>query len=123
MNYLFEKESYKIIGAAQEVHKVLGPGFLEKVYQDALKVEFNKKEIPFKREVQFRVEYKDEFLSSTYVADFVCYDKIIVEIKALDDLSSVHSAQVINYLKVTKYKLGLLINFGEKSLKTKRIIN
>jgi len=123
MNFLFEKESYKIIGAAQEVHGVLGPGFLEKVYQDALEVEFKKKEIPFKREVQFRVEYKNEVLSSTYVADFVCYDKIIVEIKALDDLSSKHMAQVINYLKVTKYKLGLLINFGEKSLKTKRIIN
>lgn len=123
MSYILEDESYKIIGAAQEVHKILGCGFLEKVYQDALEIEFKRKAIPFEREVSFKIEYKNELLPSNYIADYVCYNKIIVELKAVGDLCGEHTAQVLNYLKITNYKLGLLFNFGEKSLKIKRIIN
>ncbi len=122
MSLIYKEEAYKIVGAAQEVHKILGSGFLEKVYQEALEVEFRKRDIPFKREVNFKIEYKNELLKANYVADFVCYNKIIVELKALSELSSVHFSQIINYLKVTKYKLGLLFNFGESSLRVKRLV-
>ena len=123
MSLIYEKESYKIIGAAQEVHRELGSGFLEKVYQDALEIEFRRKDISYQRETKLEIDYKGEILSSKYQADFICYDKIIVELKALSELAGVHSSQVINYLKVTKFKLAILLNFGEKSLRTKRLVN
>ena len=122
MALIYKEESYTIVGAAQEVHKILGAGFLEKVYQEALEVEFRKREIPFQREVQFNIEYKNEILKVNYIADFICFDKIIVELKALSQLTGDQTAQVINYLKITNLKLGILLNFGEQSLNVKRLV-
>jgi GxxExxY protein len=120
---LYKDESYKIIGACMEVHNTLGCGFLEAVYQEALAIEFEKRGIPYIREAELNIEYKDTVLSKKYNADFICYDKIILEIKALSELISVHQAQVINYLKATKLKLGILVNFGEESLNYIRLAN
>ena len=105
-----------------EVHKHLGCGFLEPVYQEALEKEFISQKIPCKREMELPIYYKQERLNKYYQADFVCYDKIIVELKALSELTSQHEAQVLNYLKATGFELGLLINFGQTSLQYKRII-
>ena len=123
MNLLYKDESYKIIGAAMVVHKEMGCGFLEAVYQEALEKEFFFQSIPYKREVPLPIYYKGELLSKSYIADFVCYDKIVVELKALSSLSSEHKAQVLNYLKSADFELGLLINFGEYNLKYERLIN
>lgn len=119
---IYEKESYKIIGAAMEVHKELGAGFLESVYHEALEIEFNKLGIPFKREQLLNIFYKGKKLVKHYSADFVCYNKIVVELKALKELNTEHEAQVLNYLKASQLKLGLLINFGSKSLQYKRLV-
>lgn len=122
MKYLFKDETYQIIGAAQEVHKELGSGFLEVIYQDALEIEFQSRNIDYKREYTLPVFYKDKKLSRTFYIDFLCFDKIVIETKATKNLVDEFYAQVIHYLKATQYKLGLLINFGEASLKVKRII-
>jgi GxxExxY protein len=122
MNYLYQDETYKIIGAAIETHKILGYGFLEPVYQEALEKEFILQNIPFGREVVLPIYYKGQLLQKKYIADFICFDKIIVELKSSSSLANEHYAQVLNYLKATNYKLGLLINFGKKSLEYKRII-
>jgi GxxExxY protein len=122
MAYLYQDETYKIIGAAMEVHKALGCGFLEPVYQEALEKEFVLQELPFAREVALPIYYKNQLLQKTYIVDFICFEKIIVELKALSGLSKENYAQVLNYLKATNYKLGLLINFGKQSLEYKRII-
>ncbi len=122
MQIIYKDESYKIIGAAMEVHRELGSGFLEAVYQEALALEFDEKEIPYLSEAQLEIKYKNRTLSKYYKSDFVCYNKIIVEIKAVSELSSVHESQVINYLKATGLKLGILINFGAESLESKRLI-
>jgi len=122
MPLLYEEDTYKIIGAAIEVHKTLGMGFLEAVYQEALEKEFKLQNIPYRREVTFPVYYKSELLESKYKADFVCYNNIIVELKAVQKLIGEHQAQVINYLKTSKLEAGLLFNFGSKSLEHKRII-
>ena len=122
MNYLYEDETYRIIGAAIEVHKELGFGFLEAVYQEALEREFQLKNIPYKRENPLRIYYKNEILEKCYIADFICYDKIIVEIKALSSIIPEYLGQTLNYLKATKLKLGLIINFGKNSLEYRRII-
>ncbi len=119
---VYEKESYQIIGACIEVHKELGPGFLEAVYQEALTIEFRNRNIPFNKEKEIRLFYKNVSLQKKYKVDFICYDKIIIEVKALSGLITEHESQLINYLKATKSKLGILINFGERSLKYKRII-
>jgi GxxExxY protein len=121
-DYLYESETYKIIGAMMEVHKTLGCGFLEAVYQEALAIEFERQKIPFVREKKLLLFYKEIQLEKFYVPDFLCYDKIVVEIKALSALTSTHDSIMINYLKATKLKVGLLANFGEKSLKYKRLI-
>ena len=105
-----------------EVHAQLGCGFLEPVYQEAAEIEFSAMGIPFSREHELKISYKNRILDKTYIADFVCYDKIIVEFKAVDDLITQHDAQVINYLKATNFKLGLLVNFGEKRLTYKRFV-
>ena len=105
-----------------EVHKTLGCGFLEPVYQEALTYEFKRQNIPFQKEQILTIMYKDIELEKKYVADFVCFDKIIVELKAVTQLISEHESQVLNYLKATGYRLGILVNFGEKSLKYKRLI-
>lgn len=119
--FSYENETYKVIGAAMKVHRVLGAGFLENVYQDALEIEFLKQKIPYSREVQIPIFYNKIKLNSSYRADFLCYNSIIVELKALKNLTNIESAQVINYLKATGLKTGLLLNFGEKSLIYKRL--
>ncbi len=121
-NFLYKSETYEIIGACMEVHKILGPGFLEAVYQEALEIEFQLRNIPYEREKLLKINYKDRELKKRYEADFVCYDKIIVELKAANELISGNDAQVLNYLRATDIKVGLLVNFGEASLKHKRFI-
>ena len=123
MDLLFKEETYLIIGAAMEAHKELGPGFLEAVYQEALENEFLKKGIPYKREVPLTIYYKNKPLNKRYIADFICYEKIVIEVKAISAISSEHHAQLLNYLAATRLKLGLIINFGKQSLEHKRIIN
>ncbi|WP_418264850.1 GxxExxY protein [Flavobacterium faecale] len=120
--YYLKEETYKIIGACMEVHKILGKGHSEKVYGDALEYEFDKNEIDYKREVKYNIEYKEIILPTYYFADFVLFDKIILEIKAIQLLSSSEIKQTLNYLAASKNKIGLLVNFGEDSLKYKRII-
>jgi GxxExxY protein len=117
-----DKKTFAIIGAAMEVHKELGGGFLEAVYQEALEREFTYQEIPYKSQPPVRIKYKGEPLKKKYEPDFICYDKVIVEIKAMDKLSSNEHAQIINYLKASELKVGLLINFGSKSLEHKRFV-
>ena len=119
---LFKDEAYKIIGACMEVHKELGHGFLEAVYQEALEREFSSQGILYEREKQLKINYKNTILNKTYFADFVCYNKILIELKAVKELKSDHEAQLFNYLKATGVQLGILINFGESSLKQKRIV-
>ncbi len=118
---LYKDETYKIVGAAIEVHKELGCGFTEPVYQDALEYEFQLRGIPYEREKVLKVNYKDIVLPKEFRADFVCYDKIIVELKAVSEILDEHYAQVYNYLKTSGYQLGLLLNFGNMSLECKRI--
>jgi GxxExxY protein len=120
--YMFGKETYAIIGACMTVHKELGSGFLEKVYQEALEIELRERDIPFEKEKQLVINFKGVPLSKYYFADFVCFGGIILELKAVETLSNSHTAQILNYLKATKFKLGLLINFGSPSLQYKRII-
>ncbi|MBR6032145.1 MAG: GxxExxY protein [Bacteroidaceae bacterium] len=122
MSLLYANESYKITGALYEVHRELGPGLLEKAYQEALEKEFKLQNIPYEREKPFSIIYKGEELGQKYVADFVCYDKIVVELKAVDELLPVHTAQVINYLAITGYKLGMLVNFNARQVKPERIV-
>jgi len=124
MHNLTEQDprTYKIIGAAMEVHRQLGCGFLEPVYQEALALELNNRDVPYSRELRFPVSYKGYPLSSRYRPDFVCFDSVIVEVKALSRLSSVEESQVINYLKVTGYHTGLLLNFGARSLQQRRFV-
>ena len=122
INLVYKEKSYKIVGACFEVHKELGPGFLEPVYQEALSREFMIQKIPNERETTLTITYKDIKLDKKYIADFVCFDKIIVELKALNNLTTEHEAQVINYLKATGFKLGILVNFGSKSLEYKRLV-
>jgi len=119
---LYKSESYRIIGAAMTVHRELGSGFLEAVYQEALEIEFGSLKIPYEAQVPLNVTYKGNPLKKQYLADFVCFGKIIVEIKALSGLTAEHEAQVLNYLKASGFKLGLLINFGEESLFFQRLI-
>nr|AXS01233.1 hypothetical protein [uncultured bacterium] len=122
MGLLYEEETYSIIGAAIEVHKELGYGFLEAVYQEALEKEFISRNITYKREPILTIFYKNEPLNKFYIPDFICYDKIIVELKASSTSVTEHEGQVINYLSATKLNLGLIINFGKTSLEHKRII-
>lgn len=105
-------ESYKINGAAMKVYNTLGHGFLEAVYQEALEIEFIKQGIPYEKEKELTIYYDGKPLKKKYYADFVCYDSIIVELKAVATLEDSHRSQVYNYLKATGYKLGLLYNFG-----------
>ena len=106
-----------------DVHRELGCGFLEGVYQEALALEFKRAGVPFKREVPLQINYKGTPLTKVYVADFVCYDKIIVELKAVSQIADIHKNQVKNYLKATGFRLGILANFGSTSLETARVCN
>ena len=121
-NLIYKEESYKIVGACFEVHKELGQGFLEAVYQEALAIEFKNKNIPFEKEKELEITYKGKKLFKKYYADFVCFDKIIIELKALSKLTTEHEAQVLNYLKATGFKLGILVNFGSSSLEYRRLV-
>jgi GxxExxY protein len=120
---LFKDESYKIIGACMEVHKKLGSGFLESVYSEALELELKKAAVPFDREKKLPVYYDDKALNKYFRADFVCFDSIIIELKATKFLIEADYRQTVNNVKATKFKLGLLINFGTPSLTYKRIVN
>ena len=117
-----DKRTYAIIGAAIEVHKELGCGFFEAVYQEALEREFRMQKIPFKSQPVVKIFYKGKPLAKTYQPDFVCFDEVIIEIKALGALSGIEEVQLINYLKAARLNVGLLINFGAKSLEYKRLI-
>ena len=118
---LYRDESYRIIGAAMEVHKTLGCGFVEAVYQEALEMELRKRNIPYEREKELTINYKGMTLSKTFRADFICYDKIILELKAVTEFTDEHYAQIYSYLKASEMKLGMLINFGKASLDYYRI--
>ena len=120
--FLHKDLTYKIIGACIEVHKVLGNGFLEAVYQESLEKEFILQNIEFEKEKELTIEYKGVTLEKKYRADFICFGKIIVELKAISNISSEHEAQLLNYLKITGHEVGLLINFGQKSLEYKRLV-
>ncbi len=120
---LLKDEVYAIIGAAIQVHSVLGPGFLEPVYQEALELECGWRKIPFVAQKRLEISYRGQKLLKEYIADLVCYDKIIVEIKALDQLTGREESQLLNYLKATDMKVGLLINFGSQGrLEWKRFV-
>lgn len=120
---IFKEESYKIIGICMNIHSTLGNGFLEAVYSEVLEKEFVKNNIPYQREVKLDLFFNGEKLDKKYKADFICFDNIILEIKAVSFIHENFTKQTLNYLKATDKKLGQLINFGEKSLKYKRIIN
>ena len=120
---IFKEESYKIIGICMNIHSTLGNGFLEAVYSEVLEKEFVKNNIPYQREVKLDLFFNGEKLDKKYKADFICFDNIILEIKAVSFIHENFTKQTLNYLKATDKKLGLFINFGEKSLKYKRIIN
>jgi GxxExxY protein len=109
---LYRSEVFAIVGAAMEAHTVLGSGFLEAVYQEALAVEFMARQFSFESQKELRICYKGHYLEKTYIADFVLFGSVIVEIKALDKLASRDTAQLLNYLKATGLKVGVLINFG-----------
>ena len=118
----YKRESFKIVGAAMEVHSELGRGFSEPVFHEALMRELTMRKIPFESEKELTVEYKGEPLTKTYRADLVVYGKIIVELKAVKQLLPEHRAQVFNYLRATGFKPGLLMNFGGSSLESERIV-
>ena len=120
---VYKEESFKIIGACMKVHRSLGAGFLEAVYEEALEKEFQIQNIPFKKQVKLELFYENQKLKKQYRADFVCYDTIILEIKAVSQIPIVFYAQLKNYLKCTNMELGMLINFGTPSLTYKRILN
>jgi GxxExxY protein len=117
-----DERTYKIIGAAMEVHKELGCGFLEAVYQEALEREFLTQGIPHKAQAVVEIFYKGKPLNKVYQPDFVCYDEVVIEIKAISGLTGLEESQLINYLKATGLKVGLLINFGNKSLEHRRLV-
>jgi GxxExxY protein len=120
---LYKDESFAIVGACMKVHRALGAGFLEAVYEEVLEKEFQSQKIPYKRQVKLDLYYEGVKLKKQYRADFICYDTIIIEIKAVNQIPSVFYAQLQNYLKCTNMELGMLINFGTPSLTYKRIVN
>lgn len=121
---IYKQEVYNIIGAAMEVYNQLGSGFLEAIYQEALEIELTERKIPFVSQPELPVNYKGKRLKKYYVSDFFIYDKILVEIKSIKRLTSIEEAQLINQLKITQSKVGLLINFGANAkLEWKRMVN
>ena len=120
---IYREESYRIVGACFNVYRTMGCGFLEAVYQECLEIEFEYQGIPFASQKELKLNYRDRELKQTYKPDFVCFDKIIVEIKATSELLKEHEAQVINYLNATELKLGLLVNFGHyPKMEYKRLV-
>lgn len=123
MSLIYPEESYAIRGAAMRVYNVLGSGFLEAVYQEALEIELDRRHIPYEREKELEICYDGIKLGKKYIADFVCYGKIILELKAVKELDDSHRSQLYNYLKATGFKLGFLINFGKyDELQIERIV-
>jgi GxxExxY protein len=123
MGLLYEDETYAIKGAVFEVYKTMGVGFLEAVYQECLEEELRRRGIPFASQVEIKLDYKGKLLRQFYKADIVCYDRIILELKAVNNLLPEHSAQLFNYLRATKINLGLLVNFGHyPGVEIKRIV-
>jgi GxxExxY protein len=119
----FKDESYKIVGSCFSVHKKLGSGFLESVYQEALEKQFIKDGIPYIREKKLRIQFDDILLDKFFKSDFVCFEEIIVELKATPMIYKRDEEQLLNYLKATNLKLGILVCFGSRSLTYKRLIN
>ncbi len=119
---IYKEEFYKIIGICMEVHRQLGRGFLEIIYKDALEYEFRKNNIPFEREKGYEIPYKEIILQHKYYADFVVFDKIIIEVKAVNGIIDEFIKQTLNYLSASNNKLGIIVNFGEDSLKYKRLV-
>lgn len=117
-----EEETFKIIGICMEVHRNLGPGLLEIVYKDALEIEFKANNIPFEREKEFSIEYKGIILPHKFYADFIVNEDIVLEVKAVKEFSGEHTAQVLNYMKLSDSEIGLLVNFQNKSLQHKRLV-
>ena len=117
-----EEETFKIIGICMEVHRNLGPGLLEVVYKDALEIEFKANNIPFEREKEFSIEYKGVILPHKFYADFIVNEDIVLEVKAVKEFSGEHTAQVLNYMKLSNSEIGLLVNFQNKSLQHKRLV-
>ncbi|KRT16939.1 NADH:ubiquinone oxidoreductase [Pedobacter ginsenosidimutans] len=122
IDYPFQEECYLLIGIMMEIHRILGKGFSEIVYKDALEFELRNRNINYEREREFSVNYKGTILKHKFYADFVVDDKVIIEVKSKSELINEHYAQVLNYLAISKLGIGLLINFNEKSLQYKRII-
>ena len=119
---VYKDESYKIIGICMEVHNNLGPGFLEIVYKDALEYEFRKADILFEREKEYVVQYKDIILNHKFYADFIVFEKVILEVKTISAIEEGYISQAINYLSVSKNRLALIVNFGELKLNYRRIV-
>ena len=120
---IYKDEVYRIVGAAMNVSNTLGSGFLEAVYQEALEIEFQDNGVPFESQKRIKISYKNRVLNKDYMADFVCFDNIIVEIKAIKQITGIEEAQLLNYLKATKLPLGLILNFGSEKLEWKRYAN
>lgn len=119
---IYKEESYRIIGKCMDVHNELGHGFLEIVYKDALELIFTQDDVPYEREKAYEVWFRGVLLPHKFYADFVMEDKIILEVKCVSALTDEHIAQTINYLKVSRNKLGLLVNFGRGKLEYKRLV-
>lgn len=119
---IYRDECYQIVGCCMEVHKQLGCGFKEAIYQEALEREFVDNTMDFEREKRLRIQYKGNLLKKEYSPDFICFGKIVLELKAAGELTDIHQAQIFNYLKASKLRLGILVNFGTTSLQFKRFI-
>ena len=119
---IYKEKSYQIIGICMEVHRILGPGLLEIVYKDALEYEFRQKKIPYEREKKYEVIYKDIILPHYFYADFVVYEDIILELKAVSGIVDEFIKQTLNYVAIAKSPLGLIVNFGGGSLQYKRLV-
>lgn len=119
---IFKDEVYAIVGAAMEVSNELGTGFLEAVYQEALTIELGERQIPSRAQVPIGISYKGRRLVKEYIPDFICYQQVIVEIKAIKQLSSIEDAQLLNYLKATGMPVGVLLNFGSPKMEWKRMV-
>lgn len=122
MSHYREEETYRIIGICMEVHRNLGPGLLEVIYKDALEIEFKQNNIPFIREKEFFIEYKGQILPHKFYADFIVCEDVILEVKAIKEFSNEHTAQTLNYMKLSNSEIGLLVNFQTKSLQYKRYV-
>jgi GxxExxY protein len=121
-NLIYKDEYYKIIGICMEIHRILGGGLAEIIYKDALEYELKQHQIPYEREKEFKVQYKNITLPHKFFADFVIYDNIVLEAKAVSEITNEHITQTLNYIKLAKSSLGIIVNFGNLSLQHKRLI-